>query len=410
MMQTTLFHDQQPIFTVSSLTSVIKEILERTFTEITLEGEISNFRPASSGHWYFTLKDHSAQISAVMFRNRQNQISFRPRDGQQVAVRGTLSVYEKRGTYQIICSSIRAAGEGAILAMLEERKRRLAAEGLFDSGRKKPLPLLPERIAVITSPTGAALRDILQVLSRRNAGALVRVIPATVQGEEAPSTLCRALEAVNAHDLGDVIIIGRGGGSLEDLLPFSDERVVRAVAASRIPVLSAVGHETDSSLCDLAADMRAPTPSAAAELVSAGRKELLDRIVSGRRYISTVIEGRMSRIRLLLQPFSPERMVETYRKLVEPAFMRIDEARDSLERSCRDLLAGARHRLSLQRSLLESVSPKAVLQRGYALVTELQSHRVIRHASELAHGQRIAIQFSDDSAEALIERENESNG
>ncbi|HPO03165.1 MAG TPA: exodeoxyribonuclease VII large subunit, partial [Treponemataceae bacterium] len=263
---------------ISEITAIIKEILEGSFPSVLLEGEISNYRPSSTGHLYFTLKDDSSSISAVMFKGRSRQLAFVPRDGMLVRAKGSISVYEARGTYQIIIDSMEQAGTGDILRLLEERKQRLAREGLFDEKRKRPIPFFPERIAVITSPTGAAVRDIVQILRRRNPAIHIVILPASVQGSEAPESLARQIETANRFAMADLIIIGRGGGSLEDLLPFSDESVVRSIAASKIPVISAVGHETDWSLSDLAADVRAPTPSAAAELASPLAEDILDTI------------------------------------------------------------------------------------------------------------------------------------
>ncbi len=283
-------------YSVSEITELIRMLLETEFTGVRLEGEISNCRPASSGHLYFTLKDHDAMIQAVMFRNRCASLSFRPIDGKKVVVEGNISVYGKRGTYQVVCESMKDDGTGDILLILEERKRRLAAEGLFDQARKRPLPMMPSRVAVVTSPTGAAIRDILNVLRRRNSGLNLVVLPAAVQGDGAAEAIARQIETANLHRLGDVLIVGRGGGSLEDLLPFSEERVVRAVAASRIPVISAVGHEVDVALSDLAADLRAPTPSAAAELVSGSRDDLLRRVRDLESGIRRTLEQRIDRI------------------------------------------------------------------------------------------------------------------
>lgn len=391
------------ILTVSQITSLVKEVLESTLMNITIEGEISNFRPASSGHWYFTLKDERSAISAVMFRNRQMQVSVKPRDGQKVIVKGSISVYEQRGTYQIICTSIQAAGEGTILAMLEERKRKFSAEGLFDADRKKPLPLFPKKIVVISSPTGAALKDILQVLSRRNSGAVVRVIPTVVQGADAAPALRRGLELANRFSVGDVIIIGRGGGSLEDLLPFSDEQVVRAVAESRIPVISAVGHEIDWALCDYAADRRAPTPSAAAELVTARTLDLLQKIRSQRDYISSITLGRVSQIRSLLQPFSSDQLQDRFFRFIEPKRMKLDDLQSSIDRSIRDTITKLSHSLDMQKNLLQAHSPRNIFERGYAAVTDASTGKLIRSGSQTRIGQHLYIDFSDGRAGAQVE-------
>lgn len=231
------------VFTVSELTSNIKDLLEGRFSHITLEGEISNCKPASTGHLYFYLKDENALISAVMFKGRMRTLNFTPADGTLVRARGSISVYPPRGNYQIIVESMELAGTGNILLMLEERKRRLVAEGLFDQDKKRPLPYFPQRVAVVTSPTGAALRDILQIMRRRNPKISVTVLPCQVQGADAAPAIANMIKVANVHNMADVLIVSRGGGSLEDLLPFSEEVVVRAVAESQIPVVSAVGHE-----------------------------------------------------------------------------------------------------------------------------------------------------------------------
>src|SRR5271157_3684894 len=292
------------IYTVTEITQLIKGTLEEGFAWVTVEGEISNFRPSSAGHWYFSLKDADALISVVMFRGRLDGVRFAPADGTLVKAAGSVSVYARRGNYQLICESLIKSGEGDLLARLEEMKRRLAAEGLFDLDRKKPLPLYPSRVAVVTSPTGAAVRDILRVLRRRSAGVDVVIVPTPVQGEGAEERIARAIEIADRHRLGEVIIVGRGGGSLEDLMPFSSEIVVRAIASSRTPVISAVGHETDVTLSDLAADVRAPTPSAAAEMVAASRADLLARVHGMQDSMAAAMRQRTERVRLLMSPFA----------------------------------------------------------------------------------------------------------
>ena len=251
--------------TVSQLTELIKTMLESSFQNIILKGEISNYKPSSSGHLYFSLKDSDSQISAVMFRGAASALNFIPKDGMLVQVRGKITVYGPRGNYQIQVSSMIEAGAGNIMEMIEMRKRKLAAEGLFDSARKRTVPFFPKTVGVVTSPNGAALRDILNIRRRRNDKVSVIVFPAIVQGENAADTIEYMIKVANKYNMCDVLIVGRGGGSLEDLLPFSEEKVVRAIAKSKIPVISAVGHEIDWALSDFAADVRAPTPSAAAE-------------------------------------------------------------------------------------------------------------------------------------------------
>ncbi len=387
-----------PVLSVSDLTGIVKSLLEESFPDVLVEGEISNWRPASSGHAYFTLKDAGAQLQAVMFRGRAARLAFRPKDGLLVRARGAVGVYAARGQYQMVVESMEPAGSGDILAMLEERKRRLAAEGLFDADRKPPLPDFPSRVAVITSPTGAAVRDILSVLRRRNAALGVVILPAAVQGDEAPAAIVRQLRAANAYGLGDVIILTRGGGSLEDLLAFSDEAVVRAVAASAIPVISAVGHEIDWSLSDYAASLRAPTPSAAAELVSESASALEGRVETAADTLALSMRARLERARLLVESFSAETLELRLERALQPARQRFDDALEAMERGMAESLAAARRRLSSASALLEAASPGAVLARGYAVVRRAESGAVVRNASSLARGDRLAISFAEGRA------------
>lgn len=389
-------------YSVTAITSLIKRSLESEYSGIRVEGEVSNCRPSSSGHLYFTLKDENAALSVVMFRSRLARLDFPLEDGQLVIASGSISVYEKRGVYQLICERIEKAGIGGILLMLEERKKKLAAEGLFDKALKKPLPLFPSRIAVVTSPTGAAIRDILQVTRRRNAGLHIVVLPAPVQGEGAAEVIAKQISRANELKLGDVIITGRGGGSLEDLLPFSEEVVVRAIAASEIPVISAVGHEVDISLSDLVADVRAPTPSAAAEIVCASRAELLERIGNLRRSIEVEISRRLERIRLLLATFSTKNLERNFRVIIQPVFLRLDDAKENLLRSMQNLTASSRHRLELARQALEARSPYKILSRGYSLVTDAETNKVITDAGATAPGRQVSIRLWKGSLGASV--------
>jgi exodeoxyribonuclease VII large subunit len=370
-------------YSVSEITRLVRGVLEEEFYGITVEGEISNFRPSSTGHLYFSLKDEEAVLSAVMFKNRLFGLRFQPADGMKVKASGNLSVYAKRGTYQLICESMVRSGEGELLAMLEKRKARLAALGFFDAARKKPLPLFPSRVAVVTSPTGAAIRDILQVLRRRNAGMNLVILPAPVQGEEAAEMLAKQVRRANEFRMADVIIVGRGGGSLEDLLPFFEETLVEAIAESEIPVISAVGHEIDVTLADLAADVRAPTPSAAAELVSASRLELSARVRSLAGGIAESLSGRVQRIRLLLAQFSREALERSFRQLVQPSILAVDSAREELRRGMEDLLTPARHRLELFTQSIRDASPLATLERGYAVVSRVDTGTIVSAADEV---------------------------
>jgi len=392
----------EAILSVSALTSIIKNMLEETLPSVTVEGEISNWRPAASGHVYFTLKDEAASMQAVMFRGRAARLAFRPTDGNLVRARGALSVYAARGQYQLVVDSMTAAGSGDILAIIEERKRALAAEGLFDAERKRPIPAFPSRVAVITSPTGAALRDILSVLGRRNAGIRVTILPALVQGDEAPEAIVRQIEMANRYSLGDVIIVGRGGGSIEDLLAFSDEAVVRAVARSAIPVISAVGHEIDWSLCDYAADLRAPTPSAAAELVSDSASSAAERVRNATGTIAVSLRARLERARILVDTFSTEHLELRLERALQPFRQRFDDAREALIQGARDACMRARHRLSMAESIVQTSNPMAILSRGFAVIRRPGHTQAVRTASEVTAGDAITITFSVGEADASI--------
>ncbi len=391
------------VFSVSEITQLIKGTLEEGFPWVTIQGEVSNFRPSGAGHWYFSLKDADALLSVVLFRNRQAAVRFTPTDGTLVRATGSISVYAMRGSYQLICESLAKAGEGDLLARLEEIKKKLAAEGLFDLSRKKPLPLYPSRVAVVTSPTGAAIRDILRILRRRSAGVNVVIVPTLVQGEGADRSIARAIQAADRWKLGDVIIVGRGGGSLEDLMAFSSEVVVRAIAAAETPVISAVGHETDVTLSDLAADVRAPTPSAAAELVAAPRAELVGRVRSARDSMLDSVRQRLERVRLLAAPFAPQNLERNLRLLVQPASQRVDEARDGLFSAFRDLLTSTRHRVELSSRELASYSPLDILARGYAVVTHDPTGRVLLSPEPARPGDALSIRLSRGGIRATVE-------
>ena len=388
--------------TVSQITRRVKERLELSFPSVAVEGELSNVRASSTGHLYFTLKDDDASISGVLFRGRSRGVSFTPEDGQQVVVYGGISVYARRGTYQIIVERMELAGVGRILAMLEERKKRLAAEGLFDEGRKRRLPVLPERIAIVSSPTGAALRDIMQVLGRRNAGVDVVVCPTPVQGEQAAPRIAKMLRIASLHRLGDVIIVGRGGGSLEDLLPFSDETVVRAIAQSEVPVISAVGHEIDWALSDFAADARAPTPSAAAELVAASREELAGRVVElGSSIVNRFLE-RYRHAKLLMRQFSPEELHRSYWMLAQPTLQEFDRLRDELGEAMDSRVSEARHRLHVASRELASVSPHRIVQRGYAIVRGGDGS-ILVDAGQVVAGDALSVEVRHGSVDATVD-------
>lgn len=392
----------EKVFSVTELNSIIREILEGTFPTIRLEGEISGLKTQSSGHIYFSLKDSSSLLSAVMFRGSAQHLSFFPKDGMKVQVSGKLSVYPPQGRYQLIVSKMSLAGEGEILKMLEERKRKLYAEGIFDEERKRNLPLFPKTIGIVTSPTGAAIRDILQITKRRNPGISVVIFPSMVQGDEAARTIVQQIKNANAAKLCDVLIVGRGGGSLEDLLPFSEEEVVRAIAESEIPVVSAVGHEIDWALSDYAADKRAPTPSAAAELVVPQKSDILNEIRHAQEELSVTIRSKIEKIRLILKGFEPEGLELKFRSIEQPLLQRFDNAKENLIENMNLKVKDTRLVVENCISFLESASPKAIFDRGYSMVREKDSGTIIRKSSQVKKGSLIEIFPSQGRIEALV--------
>jgi len=399
---TNMLFPSEKVFSVTELNSIIKEILEGTFPTIRLEGEISGLKVQSSGHIYFSLKDSSSLVSAVMFRGSAQHLSFFPKDGMKVQVSGKLSVYPPQGRYQLIVSKMSLAGEGEILKMLEERKRKLYAEGIFDEERKRNLPLFPKTIGIVTSPTGAAIRDILQITKRRNPGISVVILPSMVQGDEAARTIVQQIKNANAAKLCDVLIVGRGGGSLEDLLPFSEEEVVRAIAESEIPVVSAVGHEIDWALSDYAADKRAPTPSAAAELVVPQKSDILNEIRHAQEELSVTIRSKIEKIRLILKGFEPEGLELKFRSIEQPLLQRFDNAKENLIENMNLKVKDTRLVVENCISFLESASPKAIFDRGYSMVREKDSGTIIRKSSQVKKGSLIEIFPSQGRIEALV--------
>lgn len=385
---------QDAVFSVTQITSLIKEILETSFRTITIEGEISNYRPSAAGHIYFTLKDDNAQLKAVIFRGAAYGLSFKPKDGDKVRCTGSLSVYAPQGSYQLIITKMEPVGSGNILQMLEMRKQKLAAEGLFDEANKKPLPALPKTIGVVTSPTGAAIRDILNVAQRRNKNINIIVLPAIVQGTGADATIVKMIEIANFYKLCDVLIVGRGGGSLEDLLPFSEESVVRAVAASEIPVISAVGHEIDWALCDYSADRRAPTPSAAAEMAVPLQADLQQQILDCKKDLYTTIKTQVEQKRLLIRSFNPENLEIRFRNIQQPLLNRFDQARNDLCKNLTDKIRDIRSNIENCKTVLENASPQTILERGYSMVTD-ESGNVIRKANQVQEGQKLKIRPAD---------------
>lgn len=398
--------ESPPVLQVSQLTGLIKDLLQEQFRYVVVEGELTNFRPASSGHWYFTLKDTESMVQCVMFRSTAARVELRPQDGDMLRITGSVSVYPARGAYQIIVQNLEHVGSGRILALLEDRKRRLSEEGLFSRQSDeflRPLPLVPRSVAVVTSPTGAAIRDILQILKRRAPGLLVRVLPVPVQGETAGKNIARMIEYAGRHALGEVLIVTRGGGSLEDLLPFSDEAVVRAIHRSPLLVISAVGHEIDWALSDFAADYRAPTPSAAAEIVCASRDELTRRIEGAQHAIMRTLQGEIRAARLRLEAGSPAELLYRYRQYLQPKIQRIDDQTQELIRRMNERVREVQRRVERATDRVGSADPVAPLRNGFALVRDGETNLVFRRGAEIPAAHAVTLQFQDTSVAARTE-------
>lgn len=394
-------------YKVSEITKCIKEYLEGEFYSIQIEGEVSGFKPSSSGHFYFTLKDQTAAISAVLFARSAKNAGYLPKDGDLVVVTGSVTVYAKSGNYQIVCSHIEKAGQGDIFAELEKRKQRLAAEGLFDEAKKRPIPKYPKRIGVVTSPNGAAIKDILRVLKRRNNTIDLVILPAPVQGDDAAPVIAAQIRRANMFKMCDVLLVSRGGGAPEDLLPFSDEEVVRAVAASRIPTISAVGHEIDVVLTDFAADLRAPTPSAAAEVVSRESGNLLERIQSCGRSIKEEMLDKLDRARLVMEHCSKESLKRSLTNMVDDLHQSLDDQHEDLVRTIKEIIKENRHRLELLSGSLKASSPEAILKRGYAAVYNRSTDQYAGSAASIKAGDRLNITFWDGTTGAVAEKQGE---
>ena len=389
-------------YSVSQITDVIKQTIEYNFSNISIQGEISNFRPSSTGHWYFTLKDEGAAISAVMFKRKIGEVAFTPKDGMLVKISGSLSVYAMRGSYQIVAESMEIAGTGDILLLIEQRKQKLAAEGLFAEENKKPLPKNPETIGVITSPTGAALQDIINITKRRNNCVNLVILPCAVQGENAAQTIAKQIEIANYFNMADVLIVGRGGGSLEDLLPFSEECVVRAVAKSKIPIVSAVGHEIDYALSDFAADLRAPTPSAAAELVTPLKIEILELLENFIEEMETNLQNRIERYRMLLNNFSAKNMELYLRSKQTPILQRFDIAKDTLAFAMTQRIEQTKTRLFMAKNRLQDNHPQKILERGFSIVRKASDQSLIFNANQAQIGEELIIQNAKGNIKATV--------
>lgn len=435
------------IWAVRDLVTQVRDLVEDQYGDIWVEGEISNFRPAPSGHVYFTLKDADAQLPIVLFRRQAMLLRFRPEDGLHVLVRGRVSVYEQRGQLQLIAETLEPVGAGSLQLAFEQLKERLKAEGLFDAERKQPLPTFPRTVGVVTSPTGAVIRDFLNIVSRRHSGLNVLIFPVSVQGEAAPAEIETALAQLNTSGLVDLVVLARGGGSLEDLAAFNSERVARAIAASKLPVVSAVGHETDFTIADFVADLRAPTPSAAAELITEAQHKIAEHLATQAHRLERAARFQLlqARQRFTRQPVSrAESRVSAllYRlgQRLDDANLRLDttlnaqfrlrhtriaelaasvlhhdprqqlaharqhlaDFRARIDRSLERLIESSASRLGSLDARLHSLSPLAVLDRGYALVLAADN-TLVRSAAQIASGDQLTTRLADGSFTSRVE-------
>ena len=404
MFQSMLFSQSQEPMTVSSLTAHVKALLEtdEQLADLRVAGEISNLSRPTSGHLYFTLKDAGAQVKCVMWRSSVARMRYTPRSGDAVVARGRIGVYERDGAYQLYVDSMTTAGTGDLYAEFERLKQALEAEGLFDAARKRPLPEYPRVLGVVTSPTGAAFQDILNVLKRRCPMIRVILAPTLVQGEEAPEQIVRAIGALNASGECDVILAARGGGSLEELWAFNDERVVRAVAASGVPVVSGVGHETDFTLCDFAADLRAPTPSAAAEIITPDVAELRQNVDALLAELNQVLLDRVDTSRAGLDSLRRALRLVSPRNQVLNARQRVTEWQTRLSGALLGRLELQREQLRGLTGRLETVSPLSTLARGYAIVRRERDDVVVRSVQEVQPGDTLRVRVSDGEFGATV--------
>ncbi|MBC7872152.1 MAG: exodeoxyribonuclease VII large subunit [Chitinophagaceae bacterium] len=391
--------------TVGEITTYIRTLLDQDLIlqDVWITGEVSNMKRHSSGHWYFTLKDAQSELKCVMWRSSAARQSVVPKDGDAIEAHGKITVYESRGEYQLYADLVRPVGMGDLYLQFERLKARLNAEGLFDSERKRGFPIFPLRIGIVTSPTAAAFQDVLNVLRRRFPLVEVVLSPAIVQGSEAPPTIVAALERLNIYGELDAILLCRGGGSIEDLWPFNDERVARAVADSRIPVITGVGHETDFTIVDFVSDLRAPTPSAAAEMLTPDIAEMkeslrrLDERLTGMAYDAVINrQNRLEALQKTLGYISPQNAIRTGRQ-------RIDELNARMTARQRASIALLRERLIGKTAALQAANPEAILSRGYAIVTNRDDGQRIASQQDATPGARILIQLKDGQVKARIE-------
>jgi exodeoxyribonuclease VII large subunit len=388
-------------FSVSQLTGHIQHTLEQGFTSVWVKGEISNLTRHSSGHWYFSLKDSGAQLGSVMFKRQNESVRFEPAHGMEITAHGRISVYPPQGRYQLVVDQMLAAGQGDLHLAFENLKKKLQAEGLFEGGLKQKLPRYPSKIGIVTSPTGAAIRDMINILSRRFPLADIQLLPVKVQGEGAASDIANAIKVFNRMNECQVLLVGRGGGSLEDLWAFNEEIVARAIAASAIPVISAVGHETDTTISDFVADHRAPTPSAAAELVVPDKVELIRWFAQIEQSLHTNIRNRIDRYEQRLNSTSKSYALKRPQLMIEQSVQKLDHFADRSIRSTQDKISRLTARLDNLAVSIETLNPLAILEKGYAVVSDPQG-KLIRSIDQVCNGTELRMRLKDGEISSTV--------
>lgn len=398
--------------TVTQLNEYIKMMFDSQplFRRVSVIGEISNFVDHRSGHLYFTLKDSGGVIRAVMFKTYAQKLRFKLENGMRVIISGNVSVFTRDGQYQLYAESIQPDGIGALYVAFEQLKAKLLAEGLFDESKKKPLPRYPERVGVVTSPTGAAIRDMINVAKRRFPLAEIVIYPAEVQGAEAPPRLIAGIEYFNAERNVDVIIIGRGGGSLEDLWAFNNENLARTVFASEIPVISAVGHEIDFTICDFVSDKRAPTPSAAAEIALPDVIQLRSDISSRVSFLGHLLTNKVKHNREKLAGISDSYVMRNADALLSDYKLSLDKSSEKLDKAMSKKLSDKKYLLREKAAIMSGLNPLAILSRGYSAVSDTESGKIVTGVTSLTENQNVSLRFSDGTAKAQILKIEVKNG
>ena len=402
---------ERHIFTVSELNGFIKDLLDNVppLADVLLRGEVSNYKVYPSGHCYFTLKDSESALKCVLFKGSAMRLRFRPENGMRVVASGRIGVYPRDGVYQLYCSGLSPDGVGDLSVAYEQLKEKLLKEGLFDESHKKPLPRYPQRIAVVTSPAGAAVHDMIRILRRRYPAAKVLLLPVRVQGVEAPPEIAGAIRYANRHRLADVMIVGRGGGSLEDLWAFNDERVARAIYDSEIPVISAVGHEPDVAISDFVADRRASTPSNAAEIAVPDRAELLHRMESSRQRLERALCRRVESQQERLETLAKKRVLQDPAALLLDKAMRLDYDQRRLAAAMQAVTDREKGRLAAAAASLDALSPLRVLGRGYALAQTAKGD-VLRSASQVEAGEKVRLRLSEGRLTCVVTEKERQHG